>query len=257
MADPRPGKMTLIEIVQNVLSAMDSDEVNSIGDTVEALQVAEIAKETFYEIIGGLEEPHRSNAFRLDSVSDVNRPNYLKLPAQVKDVEAVYYNYLTDSKDTWTEIKYISPGDFIRMSLGRSTGDDVTAVTDFSGASHYIVNNDDPTYYTSFDDEYLVFDSWDLSKESTLQEHKSQCLGTQMPSFDLEDTFIPDIPADYFPLLLAEVKQSAFVNLKQVSNSIEDRRARRQRVRLLNNLHRAKRDKKYNEGINYGRKPNH
>lgn len=257
MADPRPGKMTLLEIVQNVLSAMDSDEVNSIGDTVEALQVAEIAKETFYEIIGGLEEPHRSNAFQLESVSDVDRPNYLKLPAKVKDIESIYYNYLVSGNSTWTEIQYIYPEDFIRLSLSRSASSNVTLVTDFSGATHYIGNNSDPTYYTSFDDEYLVFDSWDLSKESTLQEHKSQCLGTEMPSFTLEDTFIPDLPADYFPLLLAEVKQSSFVNLKQVSNSIEDRRARRQRVRLLNNQHRAKRNKQYNEGINYGRKPNH
>jgi hypothetical protein len=91
--------------------------------------------------------------------------------------------------------------------------------------------------------------------ESTLQEHKSLALGTEMPTFTMEDTFIPALPADYFPLLLSEAKQSAFVNLKQVSNSIEDRRSRRQRVRLMNNIHRAKRGRE--RGVDFGRKANH
>ena len=255
MADPRPGKMTLIEIVQNILSAMDSDEVNSFGDTVEAVQVADIVQETFYEIIGGLEEPHRSNSFRLESLSNVDKPNYLKLPGSVKDVEALYYDKQKSSKVTWEEVTYLVPSEFVKLSLQQSTGSDVTAIIDFSGATHYIINNANPTYYTSFDDEYLIFNAWDNDVESTLQEHKSLALGTEMPSFTMEDTFIPDLPADYFPLLLSEAKQSAFVNLKQVSNSIEDRRSRRQRVRLMNNIHRAKRGRE--RGVDFGRKANH
>ena len=255
MSDPRPGKMTLIEIVQNILSAMDSDEVNSIGDTVEAVQVADIVQETFYEIIGGLEEPHRSNSFRLESVSDVNKPNYLKIPASVKDIETLYYDKQTSGKVTWKEVTYISPKAFVQLSLQQSTGSNVTAVTDFSNVVHYIINNAHPTYYTSFDDQYLVFNSWDSTLGSTMQEGYSLALGSEMPSFTMEDTFVPDLPADYFPLLLSEAKQSAFVNLKQVSNSVEDRRSRRQRVRLMNNIHRAKR--KQSSGVNFGRQANH
>jgi hypothetical protein len=255
MSDPRPGKMTLIEIVQNILSAMDSDEVNSIGDTVEAVQVADIVQETFYEIIGGLEEPHRSNAFQLESLSDVNKPNYLKIPGSVKDIEQLYYDTQKSSKVTWEKVTYLSPGEFLQVSLNQSTSSNTTAVTDFSGAVHYIINNAHPTYYTSFDDEYLVFNSWKSSTGSTLQGVYSMALGTQMPSFTMEDTFVPDLPADYFPLLLSEAKQSAFVNLKQVSNSVEDRRSRRQRVRLMNNIHRAKR--KQSSGVNFGRQANH
>ena len=41
-------KMTLLDITQSILSAMDSDYANSIGDTVEAEQVATIVKETYY-----------------------------------------------------------------------------------------------------------------------------------------------------------------------------------------------------------------
>lgn len=252
MADPRPGKMTLLEIVQNVLSAMNSDEVNSFGDTVEAVQVADLVKETYYFLIANRNDLHRSNSFRLDSVSDVNRPNYLKLPASVKDVEKMYYDKQTDSKVTWYEVKYITPEEFILNSVNNSTNTAAQAVEDFTGATYYILNDSDPTYYTSFDDEYAVFDSWDDSKEATLQEHKSLCLGSVMPSFTMEDTAIPDLPADMFPLLLSEVKKIAFVNLKSASNSEEQLRSRRLRWQMQNDRSRAKR--KRAGGVDYGRK---
>jgi hypothetical protein len=40
------AKMTLLEIVQDILSDMDSDEVNSINDSVESLQLAQMIKST-------------------------------------------------------------------------------------------------------------------------------------------------------------------------------------------------------------------
>ena len=40
-------KFTLLEMVQEILSDMDSDEVDSIEDTVEAEQVATIVRSTY------------------------------------------------------------------------------------------------------------------------------------------------------------------------------------------------------------------
>ena len=45
------AKMTLLEITQDIMSDMDSDNVNSINDSVEALQVAQVVKTTYYNII--------------------------------------------------------------------------------------------------------------------------------------------------------------------------------------------------------------
>jgi hypothetical protein len=42
-------KMTLLEMVQNIASALETDEVSSISDTVESLEIAEEIKTTFYE----------------------------------------------------------------------------------------------------------------------------------------------------------------------------------------------------------------
>jgi len=253
MADPRPGKMTLLEIVQDILSDMDSDEVNSIGDTVESLQVAGIVKSTFYDSIGGLNEPQRNNVFQLEALADSSKPNYLRLPAGVKSVEIIYYDNQDNDKATYREIRYLTPTEFVRRSLNNSNSSDALEVTDFSGITLYVLNNKDPLHYTSFDDEYLVFDAFDIAKSTTLVESRSLGLGAIMPTFLLEDDFIMPIPADAFPLVLSEAKQKAFVNLKQVSNSIEDRNARRQRVRRQNDRHRAKTDNR-REGLDFGRK---
>ncbi len=42
------AKMTLLEVVQEILSDMNSDNVNSINDTIEAQQVVQIAKRTYF-----------------------------------------------------------------------------------------------------------------------------------------------------------------------------------------------------------------
>jgi len=47
------AKMTVLEIVQDILNDLDGDAVNSINDTVEALQIAQIVKTTFNNILDG------------------------------------------------------------------------------------------------------------------------------------------------------------------------------------------------------------
>ena len=39
-------KTTLLQIVQSILSDMDSEEVNSISDTTEAQQIASVVEDT-------------------------------------------------------------------------------------------------------------------------------------------------------------------------------------------------------------------
>lgn len=57
------AKLTLLDIVQDILSDMDSDTVNSITDSVESLQIAQIVKTTFFEIITEGEWPHLGGLF--------------------------------------------------------------------------------------------------------------------------------------------------------------------------------------------------
>ena len=60
----------------------------------------------------------------------------------------------------------------------------------------------------------------------------------------MEDDFVPPLDANLFPLLLAESKGVCFINLKQVSSSKEEQRARRQRIRMQRDQWRSKQAQK-------------
>ena len=80
------ASMTLIQIVQDILSDMDSDEVSSINDSVESLQVAQIVKSTYYNIIDGKDFPFLYELFQLTPTSTVARPTHMSLPDSMIDL---------------------------------------------------------------------------------------------------------------------------------------------------------------------------
>lgn len=215
-------------MVQKILSDMDSDEVNSISDTVEALQVAEIVRSTYEELVATLSIPERRSLVHLESLANVDRPNYLRIPDTVKDFIWIKYDEL--------DVTYINPEQFISYVYS-NPGD--FEVEDFEGVTYTIVSDRNPKYWTSFDDEYVVFDGFNQDSESTLQESKSVAYVELDRAFELSDEFIPDLDANLFPLLINEAKAICFVDLKQVSNSKAEQNARRQLVRVQNELNRT------------------
>lgn len=221
-------KMTLLSMVQNILSSMDSDEINSVADTVEAIQVAEVVKETYYELLNGIDMPETAELFQLTSVSDVTKPNYLQIPTTVDKVLWVKYKDYRNS-DRLKDLEYLRPEDFLNMQLDRTSG---FQTTDPSGLQFYIDDNKAPQYYTIFDDTYLVTDSFDSDYESVLQSTNSIAFGYRTEEFEMTDDFIPNLDANVFPLLLAEAKATCFTNFKQIANPREEKKALRQRMRL-------------------------
>jgi len=235
------SRKTLLDMTQNILNAMDSDEVDSIGDTVESLQVAEVIRETYEYITVGLDIPGRAGIIKLDASGDVDLPNHMTVPSDVERVEWVRYN--------GEPVEYKDPLSFVIYVSGRGTGTEVDTIANLS-----IYNDRDPTYYTSFDDDTIVFDAYDLETESTLQQSKTLCWGQRSLAFPMEDTFVPTLPLDMFPRLLAEAKAACFVNFKQVSNSNEERRARNQKVVNMNSRFKAGTIKPIDRLPDYGRK---
>lgn len=217
------ARQTLLEMTQNILNAMDSDEVNSIGDAVESLQVAEVIKETYDYITAGLEIPGRAGIIKLDALGDLARPTVMKAPSNTEHIEWIKYNNI--------DVCYLEPKAFVDYVIMFS-GDNVETVDGLP-----IKTDADPRFYTSFDDEYLHFDSYDKDVDSTLQQSKTLCWGQKELPFRMEDDFIPNLPLDLFPRLLAEAKATCFINYKQVANSKEEQRSRQQLVRNQNNRH--------------------
>ena len=59
------AQRTLLRLVQDILSSLDSDEVNSISDTPESLQVANIVRTTYEDLVSLLDLPEHFSFFEL------------------------------------------------------------------------------------------------------------------------------------------------------------------------------------------------
>lgn len=216
------ASMTLIQIVQDILSDMDSDEVSSINDSVESLQVAQIVKSTYYNIIDGKDFPFLYELFQLTPTSTVSRPTHMSLPDSIIDLKWIKYDNkeLGATKNLYQVIQYRTPEEFLNITDNRDSGDAlITVVNDSTGIKINVYNDRGPSYFTSFDDENLVFDSYDSVKEVNLTANNTQCHGKKSVAFTLTDAFTPDLPDQMFTYLLAEAKSTCFLTLKQMPNA--------------------------------------
>tara|TARA_R110002020_G_scaffold133108_4_gene297059 strand:- start:14007 stop:14783 length:777 start_codon:yes stop_codon:yes gene_type:complete len=247
------AKMTLLEMTQNILSDMDSDEVNSITDTQEATQVAHIIKTSYYNIVDGTDYPFLYELFKMTASGTADRPTHMSLPEDIIDLKWVKYNNkkTAPAKDLFKEIQYKTPENFVYIVDQRdSTATNIKKVTDPTGITLNILNDKCPQYFTSFDDETIVFDSYLATLDSTLQATKSQCYGKRSVAFTLSDTFTPDLPVQLFSYLLSDAKSTAFVVLKQMANPKAEQTATSQRRRMSQDAWKIKNGISY---PNYGR----
>lgn len=251
------AKMSLLEIVQDIMSDMDSDEVNSINDTQESLQVAQIVKTTYFNIIDGRDFDFLHEMFQLTASSDLNKPSHMKLPETVIDVDFIKYNCRkkADTKDYYKTIMYKTPEDFLYILDQRNSSDsDVKVVDGYNGITLNIYNDKGPSYFTSFDDENIVFDAYDKAVEDTLTMGRTKCRGKRSVTFTLSDTFTPDLPVQMFSYLLAEAKSIAFTTLKQTANPKAEQQSVTQKRRMSQDSWRIKNGIHY---PNYGRTLGH
>lgn len=232
-------KMTVLQCVQHVLNKMNSDEVNSIWDTVESTQVAYELQSTFYHMIGNIDRPNEFGFVELEASGDPAKPNYMRIADDVDHFEWIKYRDTSIAdQEQYKEITYLSPSNFVEHMTQYTPTDDTQEVT-IDGAVLNVPNNKHPQYFTTFDDEYLVFDSFDNTVDDTLQVSKMIAWGKTIPSLELSDNEYPELPAKYFPQLLAETTMACMWYWKQQQDPIDAQRARQQYVRHFNNRNRA------------------
>lgn len=248
------AQTTLLDVVQEVLSAMDSDQVNSIMDTFESEQVVSIARAVYRDMASNRNWPHFRRAIQLNSLSDPSRPTHMSLDDEVK--ELLFINYDIRQGDTdrtqYQTMKWLEPDEFLRRLNGLdSNADDVMTVQDGSGITFSIKTDKAPQYYTSFDDSTIVFDSYDASLDDILKASKIQAVGFIMPTFEENDSWVIDLPREAISAYIAEVKSTCFIDLKQQVNEKAESIARRQQTWL------SRKDWRVNGGVryqNYGRR---
>lgn len=243
-------KKNVLQIVKDVLSVLDSEDVNTLSDSNEAQQVAEIVEATYYDIIAQRNVPEHKEFSKLVSLSDTEKPTHFTYPANVNSVERIWYDHSTDGSFEYHEVCWMDPLPFVEMLDSRQS--DFVNVKDVAAGTNLRVgNNKQPEYYTSFDDENIVMDSYKSSIDSSLQESKSRAYGVSYPLFSRDvDTFVPDIDAEFFPYLISESKSRAMDILKGGTTQKVEQSARRNKVHIRNNRYRTVRDNAWN---NYGR----
>jgi hypothetical protein len=323
-------------MVQNVLSSLGSDEVNSISDTTESMQVAQILKNKYFDIVTRGVLPEHQELFQLDPPLDNTTPVLMYVPDGVAKIDYIkYFNTnvgtysgndvqhninidLPDPTSSWATTSSTSVSVATGSKVFTVDADDlnilagdpmiatsgpnailgyVTSYVDFTltvtintviGVGTYsdwiiqknqsqisppgyeyvtilplqqfidYVNTFDPTqagvqswvftdsfnstsknfnlYYRSdiqprfctvISNYWILFDSLDLTQDTTLQASKTLVSGQVMPVWSMADDFIPDLDDPQFPLLLNEAKALAFFELKQQAHPKAEQEIRR------------------------------
>lgn len=235
-------KRTLLQIVQNILSDMDSEDVNSISDSIEAEQIASVVRDVYYNMVSTRMIPEHQELIRLVSLSNSARPTHFQVPESVKRIDFLRYNISTTNGTDFKQIEYIEP--LVFLTLNRD-GDNVDTVYDVNGNTPILVrNNKMPDYYTSFDDLHIVMDSYDSNVDNILAESKTQALGHKVPAFNINDNFTPDLDEVLFPYLIAESKSTCFSLFKSGVDQKVEQAARRQKSYMQSDMYRVKKENK-------------
>ena len=241
-------RTTLLSMVQSILSDMDSEDVNSISDTVEAQQIASVIQDTYFNLISAREIPEHKQMLQLTSLSNTQKPTHFQYPTNTKEIEVLFYNTAT-SGSTYTQVYFLEPIDFLNRV--DETATNVLQVETVAGEVPVFVYTDRmPKYYTSFDDDYIIMDAYNSSIESTLQTSKSRAYGTIYPTFSITDDFEPDLDDTMLPYLLAEAKSTCFSLFKSGSDPKVEQAARRLKSYVQNDMYKTRRE---NKRPKYGR----
>ncbi len=255
-------KYTLLGLTQRILSAMESDEVNSISDTVESQAVADIIEECFWEITSTLDLPEHFDFFELEASGDSTKPILMTRPTDVLSLDTIHYDnidtILSETNPRYVPVKYLEVPFFMSMIDGYDTDEDNVDTFDMTidgdSISIKYYNDRFPTWYTTFDDRTILFESFRLDIENTLQKDKTRCYGMITPTFTQSDAFTPDLDPRQIMLLLNQAKAQCFIELKQVENVDAERKSRRARISTQKKKHDINYPKSYRDTLaNYGR----
>lgn len=238
---------TLLDATQEVLSALSSDEVNSIGDTTESLQVATIIKRKTKDIWARTKLPDSDQLIQLVASTDLDLPVLMTVPEEVNKIQWIKYFNASDVDETlptpgYQYVTILPMTQFIDYITRFNPNEDNVAsftftdeVSERSGSYTFYYKTDrQPTYCAFISNKYVVFDSFDIEEDDTLQTSKTMCAASIDPVFRMEDDFVPNLTEAQYSLLINEAKALAFFELKQTSHPKAEQEIQRQWASLNN-----------------------
>lgn len=231
-------KQDLLELTQSILASMDSDEVNSINDTVESYDIALLLRDVYYDICVELDLTAHETLFELEQSNDSSQPTLMYLPVNVSHLSWIKYDnkLSTETNSNYIEVKYWDFDDLLELqNTLKNMTTDVDEMTFCMGEGNEefeIMYHTDrfPTKFTHIGNRLLIFDAVNEDEDTTLQKSKTMCGGLVYPTFTLEDTFTPDLDASQFPYYRNRAKVRAFAEKKQAENREAASEARNQKI---------------------------
>jgi hypothetical protein len=214
---------------------MGENTVNSINDSQTAYRVAKIVEGVWWEL---REHRNWSDSFVLRGLSPLGlaTPTHLLVTPEIKQIDWIKYDKRKewDAKPEYRDVTYLEPIVFLDQINDRDSSlDNVDVIKDTGGTQIFIRNDKAPEYYTSFDNNgHIVFDSYDTNVDSTIQEAKIQAYCAVSSDFVVDDSYVPDMPEEAFPLLFEEAKSVAYVEIKDQANPKAEQKAQRQNRRM-------------------------
>ncbi len=233
-------KYTLLKMTQLILSSMDSDEVNSISDTVESLQVVDIIETVYNEFLSDYHFPESHDFFQLEATGSTT-PLVLTRPANLVNLDWFKYNIklTSESNDNYDLILEVSQLDFIRRMEAFDVDSSNVSTFDITRNSQTFPINyrtdKMPQYYMVFNDSQIVCDSINTAEDTNLQKSKTWCHGQLEQVFTRSDSFVPNIDEQTFSAYFNECKAQCFSDLKQTINQRLERKTRQEAVRIQKN----------------------
>lgn len=252
---------TLLEMTQEILEQMQSDEVDSITDTAESTAVAGVIRRTYWDLFGPQDAPEHYSLFQLDETS-ASTPTLMTIPTNCMKVEWVKYNVETvsDTDDRFVYIDFVPIDSFINDMHGLVESSDTVSTFSYtfhgsSDASKIFYRSDTRPYtYTTPDDISVLFNSIDTDVDTYLTAAKTLCYGLLDPTFTFTDGFTPDLDARSFSMLFNEAKSQCFIDLKQIPNSKAEQRARQAKISVQKHRRRTPFVSELDRLPDYGRK---
>ena len=180
-------KKNLLTIVQDMLGAIEAENVSEVGETVESQMCVNIANRCYEDVISKFKWRHFKQKVNLESHTHLN---VLVPPEGTRAIDPNNLWYGT------SRVYYVDPDVFLDITRGRADDSTITTIDNIK-----VINNKVPQYYTSFDDWELVFDAMPDSI-SGLNPSQSLALVVQHPTsrLALDEEFF-DIPDVVFPAL--------------------------------------------------------
>ena len=248
-------KYTMLQMVQRVGRAINSDEISELHETIEADDIQTILMDMLDDLL-----TRQDWEFLKDRPKQMSAgPDALSvtIPADVSRVQKLRYRAeaAVDDVERFRTLHYMPASEFIDM-MQKNDPDltDSVSVT-VNGVKLVGKNNKPPRWWTTFDESTIYFDSYEVTVDpSGVDATKTAALVTiyaDVSGFD-DAAWVAPIPEKLFTLWYQEAVAEASVKLRQFEDPRAERRARRMFISNSRDEPITRRDDGSDE-VSYGR----